>query len=138
MPIVEITTGFGEKLRSLRSEKGITQEVLAKKINVTRQTISGWERGRSEPDIAMLIQLSNFFSITVDELLSMGGITMITINYRKGGLIMLPFVTIGLVTALLANAPWIALCSIALFGYVTSSILILLGKRTKTPPIDAK
>ncbi|MDL2310405.1 helix-turn-helix domain-containing protein [Peptostreptococcaceae bacterium OttesenSCG-928-C18] len=129
MSIVEITTGFGEKLRKLRSEKGITQEILAKEMNVTRQTISGWERGRSEPDIATLINLSNFFSITIDELLSMGGIKMIVVNYRRGGLIMLPFVTIGIIIALIVNAPWIARCSIALFGYITSIILILLGKR---------
>lgn len=134
--IIEITTGFGEQLRKLRSKKGITQETLAKEIHVTRQTISGWERGRSEPDIATLKHLSDFFNITIDELLSKGGVEMITINYRKGGLFVLPGVTIGIIIALVASAPWMALCSIAFFGYVTAFTLILLGKRTITPKTD--
>lgn len=133
MPIIEIKTGFGEQLQKLHSEKGITQEVLANEMYVTRQTISGWERGRSEPDITTLIQLASYFNITIDELLSMGGIKMIEINYRKGGLIMLPFVTIGIIIALISGAPWMAICSISLFGYVPAFILILLGKRNKTP-----
>lgn len=133
MPIIEITTGFGKQLQKLRSKKGITQETLAKEMYVTRQTISGWERGRSEPDITALIHLASFFNITIDELLSMGGIKMIEINYKRGGVIMLPFVTIGIIIALIIGAPWMAICSIALFGYVPAFILILLGKQTKTP-----
>ena len=132
MPIIEITTGFGEKLRELRLRKGITQEILAKQMHVTRQAISGWERGRSEPDIETIIHMTVFFNITLDELLPMGGVKMITVNYRKGGIIMLPFVTLGIIIALIVNAPWMAMLSIALFGYVSAVILILLDRRTKT------
>ena len=102
-------------------------------MNVTRQTISGWERGRSEPDIETLVQLADFFHVTMDELLSMGGVKMITVHYRKGGIIMLPFVSIGMLIAFIANAPWMAILSIALFGYVPAIVFILLGKRTKIP-----
>jgi len=133
MSIIEFTTGFGEKLRELRTKKGITQEILAQKMNVTRQTISGWERGRSEPDIETLVQLADFFHVTMDELLSMGGVKMVTVYYRKGGIIMLPFVSIGMLIAFIANAPWMAILSIALFGYVPAIVFILLGKRTKIP-----
>jgi len=133
MSIIEFTTGFGEKLRELRTKKGITQEILAQKMNVTRQTISGWERGRSEPDIETLVQLADFFHVTTDELLSMGGVKMITVHYRKGGIIMLPFVSIGMLIAFIANAPWMAILSIALFGYVPATVFILLGKRAKIP-----
>ena len=133
MPIIEISTGFGEKLRELRMNARLTQEELAGKMFVTRQAISGWERGRHEPDIEGLRRLAMIFNITIDDLLSMGGIKMITVNYRRGGVFMLPPVTIAVVLALLLGAPWMAICSIALFGYVTSIILILLGKRTKTP-----
>jgi DNA-binding XRE family transcriptional regulator len=133
MPIIEITTGFGEKLRELRTKKDITQEELAVQIYVTRQTISSWERGRSEPSIENIKWLATYFDISIDELLSKGGIKMVTINYRKGGIIMLPFVTIGMIIAVLLKAPWMALCSIAFFGYVTAIVLILLGKKTTKP-----
>lgn len=132
MSMIEITTGFGRKLCELRSGKGVTQEILAKQMHVTRQTVSGWERGRSEPDIETIMLLAGFFNVTLDELLYMGGVKMIAVNYRKGGIIMLPFVTIGMIIALIANATWTAILSIALFGYVTAIILILLGKRTRT------
>jgi len=133
MPIIEISTGFGEKLRELRMNARLTQEELAGKMFVTRQAISGWERGRHEPDIEGLRRLAMIFNITIDDLLSMGGIKMITVNYRRGGVFMLPPVTIAVVLAFLLGAPWMAICSIAFFGYVTSIILIVLGKRTKTP-----
>lgn len=133
MPILQITTGFGEQLRDLRLQRQITQEVLARHLHVTRQTVSGWERGRSEPDIETLVRLAGYFDISLDALLSKGGVQMITIHYRKGGLIMLPFVTLGLILALLLHAPWMALCAIAAFGYIPALVLILLGKRTQSP-----
>lgn len=52
-------------------------------------------------------------------------------NYRKGGLIMLPFVAIGLITAYLLNAPIQALLSISIFGFGCSLILIIIGDRRK-------
>lgn len=131
MSIIEIRTGFGEKLRQLRLEKGITQDALAMQIHVTRQTISGWERGRSEPDIKTIVRLAEFFDIIIDELLSMGGVKMITVNYRRGGMFMLPFVTIGTIIAFITHAPWRAIFSIVFCGYVTAIILILLGKRPR-------
>ena len=56
---------------------------------------------------------------------------MKVVNYRLGGLIMLPFVTLALVIAYYLTAPWIALGSIALFGYVTAIVLIVVGKKVK-------
>lgn len=59
---------FNEKLIALRKEKGWSQEVLAEKLEVARQTISKWELGETTPEMDKLIQLSNLFSITLDEL----------------------------------------------------------------------
>lgn len=137
MSIVEVTTGFGDKLRQLRLERGITQETLAMRIHVTRQTISGWERGRSEPDINTIVCLAEFFDVTIDELLSNGGVKVITVNYRRGGMFMLPSVTIGIIIAFIAQAPWMAIFSIAFCGYVTAIALILLGKRHSEPKDNA-
>lgn len=60
---------FCQRLQNLRKRNGITQEILAEKLNVTRQTISKWERGESTPDFEHLIQISELFHITTDYLL---------------------------------------------------------------------
>ena len=61
---------FSNKLTLLRRETGISQETLAEICNVSRQSVSKWEKGICEPDIATLILLSRHFSITLDELLT--------------------------------------------------------------------
>ena len=52
---------FGENLKTLRKNKGITQEELAARLNVVRQTISKWEKGQSVPDAEMLAKLAEIF-----------------------------------------------------------------------------
>ncbi|SHJ28937.1 Helix-turn-helix domain-containing protein [Clostridium amylolyticum] len=60
---------FGEKLQFLRKSKGMSQEHLASQITVSRQAISKWELGESMPDTDNVIQLSNFFEVSIDYLL---------------------------------------------------------------------
>ena len=60
---------FGESLRRLRRAKGLTQEQLAARLNVSFQTISNWERDESWPDLSMLPVLAGFFGVTTDDLL---------------------------------------------------------------------
>lgn len=59
---------FHEKLFELRKKEGLSQEELADKVNVSRQTVSKWEMGQSTPEMDKLILLSNIFNISVDEL----------------------------------------------------------------------
>ncbi|WP_242974325.1 helix-turn-helix domain-containing protein [Lacrimispora amygdalina] len=59
---------FSDKLQIIRKSKGITQEELAEKLNVSRQAVTKWESGMVYPDIMNLIQLSELFHITVDYL----------------------------------------------------------------------
>ena len=58
-----------ENIKSLRKSKGFSQEELAIKLNVVRQTISKWEQGLSVPDAEMLIKLAEVFDTTVSTLL---------------------------------------------------------------------
>ena len=60
---------FGETLASLRKTKSLSQEQLAEKLNLTRQTISKWELNQSTPDIDYLVQLSDFFDVSTDYLI---------------------------------------------------------------------
>ena len=60
---------IGEKLKQKRNEAGLSQEVLAEKIGVSRQTISNWENNRSYPDIGSVLALSDLYGISLDELL---------------------------------------------------------------------
>jgi len=61
---------LNEKLENMRKEKGMTQEALAKRLYVSRTAISKWESGRGVPSIDSLKQIAQFFSVTLDELLS--------------------------------------------------------------------
>ena len=59
---------FYNKLYNLRKQKGLSQEELANRLNVSRQTISKWEVGDSTPDMEKLIAISDLFEISLDEL----------------------------------------------------------------------
>lgn len=60
---------ISEKLLNLRKAGNLTQEELAEKINVSRQTVSKWESGQCAPDADKLKMLSEIFSVSVDFLL---------------------------------------------------------------------
>lgn len=59
---------FKQQLLNLRKQKGVSQEFLADKLQVSRQTISKWELGETTPDLENLVRLSEFFEISLDEL----------------------------------------------------------------------
>ena len=60
---------FHENLKILRKEKGFSQEQLATRLNVVRQTVSKWEKGLSVPDAELLIKLSEVLNVEVSDLL---------------------------------------------------------------------
>lgn len=60
---------IGTKLKNARNKAELTQEEIAEKIGVSRQTISNWENNKSYPDIISVIKLSDIYSISLDALL---------------------------------------------------------------------
>ena len=60
---------LNENLKTLRKEKGFSQEELASKVHVVRQTVSKWEKGLSVPDAEMLVQIAEVFEVPVSRLL---------------------------------------------------------------------
>ena len=60
-----------ERIRKLRLERNWSQVDLAKKLNVTKQSVSNWENDNIQPSIDMLVKLSQVFSVSTDYLLGM-------------------------------------------------------------------
>ena len=60
---------IGEKLKLRRKKAGFTQEQVAEKMNITRQTLSNWEVGKHYPDLDAIISLSQIYNLSLDELL---------------------------------------------------------------------
>ena len=59
---------LAEKILSLRTQRGMSQDDLAEKLEVSRQSVSKWETAQSTPDLDKIIKLANLFGVTVDEL----------------------------------------------------------------------
>ena len=60
---------FGEKLKAARVRTDLTQEAVAKRIGVSRQSLSNWENDRTYPDLASVLKLSDLYGLSLDDLL---------------------------------------------------------------------
>ena len=126
---------FADKLITLRKKAGWSQEELAEKLNVTRQSVSKWEGAQSVPDIDKILQLSCLFGVTTDYLLKDDAAEP---EYTEDDTSPLPRVTLtqaeDYLTKAQANAPQMALATalcivspIPLLALGTVSELGLLG-----------
>ena len=61
---------IGAFLQALRKEKGLTQEMLAEQVGVSRRTVSRWETGSNMPDLDVLMELSDFYAVDLREILN--------------------------------------------------------------------
>ena len=59
----------GAFLKDFRKEKGITQEQLAEELGVSGRTISRWETGKNMPDISLLVEIAEFFDVSIPEII---------------------------------------------------------------------
>ena len=78
---------FNEKLQELRKKRGLTQEELAEYLYVSRTAISKWESGRGYPNIESLKDISKFFSVSIDDLLSGEKLISIAENENKSNIL---------------------------------------------------
>ena len=117
---------FNEKLQELRKSKGLTQEELAESLYVSRTAISKWESGRGYPNIDSLKEISKFFSVTIDELLSSEKIIYIAEKENRSNVKIicdLLFGIVDLMSILLIVLPLYPkaiddmICSVPLFEY---------------------
>lgn len=66
---------FGKQIRQIRKDNNLTQEQMAKMLNVSRQAVSNWENDKNLPDLELLVMMSKVFSVSLDELI-LGGSDM--------------------------------------------------------------
>ena len=59
----------GQFLKTLRKEKQITQEALAEILHVSNRTVSRWETGSNMPDISLLVELAEFYQVSITEII---------------------------------------------------------------------
>ena len=67
---------LGEKIRTLRKEKNISQEVLAQYLGVSFQAVSKWEKGETMPDVTLIPAIASFFEVSTDELFDFNRLDM--------------------------------------------------------------
>ena len=118
---------LAEKILSLRTQRGMSQDDLAEKLEVSRQSVSKWETAQSTPDLDKIIKLANLFGVTVDELVRDGAAPqppeppeakVIYVEREKRGLT--PIQTLGVV----AEGTGVGLSLVGLMG---APVLILPG-----------
>lgn len=114
---------FSKQLKGYREKRELSQEELAEKIYVTRQTISKWENNRTYPDIHNLIALSILFNITLDELIK-GDLEAMKSNpdvlrLRKLAIIEIFSVFIAAISL------WPSISHLQWFGFIPPAILYI-------------
>lgn len=73
---------FSEKLKILREDKKISQELASKKLGISRGKLGHWETGRTEPNIDEIVRISNFYGCSLEYLMN-HSIPKIPIVYNK-------------------------------------------------------
>lgn len=74
---------FGEKLKALRTERGLTQEQLAARLYVSRTAVSKWETGGGSPNLDSLQAVARLFDVSVDDLLSADDLIVFARDERR-------------------------------------------------------
>jgi transcriptional regulator with XRE-family HTH domain len=87
---------LSQKLKKLRKEKNLSQQQLARMLKVTGQAVSKWENGKSYPDILNLINISNIFNVSLDELIKEDKEVQKSL-YNKGKIKNIYIVILGLI-----------------------------------------
>lgn len=104
----------GGRIRELRAERGMSQDDLAARVYVSRQTISSWENGKTYPDVQSLLLLSEIFGASVDSLIK-GDVEAMneTIDRDIETMKRLSCVTLGFLLLMVAALVWVAVQAFA-------------------------
>ncbi len=133
---------FSEKLKQLRTSKGLTQDEMAQKLFVTRTAISKWETGKGYPAIDSLKLISKLFAVSIDELISDGDIDekkqIDEQNARKMYYVAIAFLIAATAFSLFASVFNYALLSIGSAVCAIGYIAFALFSKPKYKRIEVK
>jgi transcriptional regulator with XRE-family HTH domain len=108
---------LGKKILDLRKKENLSQEQLAEKMNVTRQTISKWELNQTTPDIKQAKELSRLFKISLDELTDNDMTTLVMQKINN---------TEKLASLVLKVSKWIGVCFLVILVIDIISFIIFM------------
>ena len=118
----------GSQIREMRKSLSLSQDALAERIYVSRQTISSWENGKTYPDLQSLLLLSNAFDVTVDALIKGDVETMEKkVADARKEMTKRALVTTGMFLLLMAAVTWFAWQQEAGWGEKALPTLVLVG-----------
>ena len=115
---------FHEKFQELRKSRGLTQEELAEALFVSRTAISKWESGRGYPSIDSLKEISRYFSVSIDDLLSGDQLIFIAEKENKSNLNSVCDLLLGFVDLFSLMLIFLPLYSKPVNGYIYSVNLL--------------
>lgn len=116
---------LGTHIKEYRTERGMSQEDLAARIYVSRQTVSNWETDKTYPDVESLLLLSVLFDTTIDELIK-GDVEAMKDVLKNDAQKMQVYAVVGLAVALLGGALFVCGLTFWDWGLVPSAIIGLL------------
>ncbi|MBQ6367589.1 MAG: helix-turn-helix domain-containing protein [Erysipelotrichaceae bacterium] len=125
---------IGKFLQELRREKGLTQEQLAEKTGVARRTVSRWETGSNMPDMDILIELSDLYSVDLREILSGERKSEQMNEELKETVLQVADYSNEEKSRLVRRMHWLFIAG--LFGFIVFLLIALLGLDS-TPPYEA-
>lgn len=121
---------IGARIRERRTAAGMSQDDLAARAYVSRQTISSWENGKTYPDVQSLLLLSEIFGVTVDSLIK-GDVETMNETIRRDVVLIrrLGFAMAGLLLLSLAATAWLTVQCVVWdwgLGYALPTLLLAL------------
>ena len=121
---------FNKKLQELRKSRGLTQEELAEALYVSRTAISKWESGRGYPSIDSLKEISKFFSVSIDDLLSGDKLVSIAEKENKSNIQSICDLLFGIVDLMTITLVILPLYPNLIDGYIYSVNLFAYTQTT--------
>ena len=121
---------FHEKLQELRKSRGLTQEEMAEDLYVSRTAISKWESGRGYPNIDSLKEISKYFSVSIDDLLSGEKLITIVEEEKEASIRNLCDLLFGIVDILSVMLIILPLYPKTIDGYIYSVNLLAYVEKT--------
>ena len=122
---------IGKFLQTLRKEKGMTQEQLAEQVGVSRRTVSRWETGSNVPDLDILIELSDYYSVDLREILSGERKSEQMNEELKETVLQVADYSNDEKVRLLQRMHWLFI--VGLVGFITFLVIVALGLESTAP-----